>query len=230
VSQRNFFQDISVPVIAIDGGAGTGKGTTRSLLAKALGFHQLDSGCLYRAVAWLSPDLDTKNPCVRDLVGTANGLELSFDGETVCLGGKDVTKELRADSIGKLAAVISKIPEVRNALLRFQCLCRQLPGLVADGRDMGEIFEDPSCFRYFIITDPEERARRRVLFIERMYGIKPDYNRTLFDILERDHADQTREHSPLRMHTNAVLVNNTNLSPEETVSFILDDYRSRSTR
>lgn len=223
-----YIQDRSVPVVAVDGPAGVGKGTARHNLAKALGFHELDSGCLYRAVALESRASHFDIDNVGVLVSIAKELDIRVEGMSVYSGRSEITKFIRSEEIGNLAKVIAQIKQVREALLSFQLSMRKLPGLVADGRDMGYIFENPLCFRYFLFAQPEEVARRRVAQMEKM-GQKVDFSRVLWDIMERDREDQTREVSPLRQHPEAVLVDTTDRTPEETAGFILSDFNLRYT-
>jgi cytidylate kinase len=210
----------NVPVIAIDGGAGTGKGTTRSMVAKALGFHELDSGVLYRAVGLVCKlkGISDKINCGKE----AANLEISIEGERIFINNEDMTSRLRSDECGKLASEMGQIPEVRAGLRQLQLNKRRPPGLVADGRDQGIIFDTP--FRFFLQADPEERARRRVLQFEKM-NIHADHETILAEILRRDDADKNRSIVPLIPHPEATIIDTTHLTPNEVVSIIVEAYR-----
>ncbi len=220
-----------MPVIAIDGFSGVGKGTLRHLLAKALGFRELDSGCLYRAVAWycLNGGVNVSNPdvlsaSIEQLVHIAKHLRLHVSGDVISLDMVDRTLELRSERVSYDARVVGQLPEVRAALLEKQLSMRRAPGLVADGRDMGDIFEGPLCFRIFLHTNPEVKARRRYEQL-RKSAENVTFDEVRYALLERDQADENRQHSPVRMRPDALLVDNTYMTPSETADYILDQYR-----
>jgi len=228
-------QDLSVPVIAIDGGAGVGKGATRRILAKNLGFHSLDSGVLYRALGLIchrkgilsvdSNDSGTSTFSVRsvaEVVSEVKGLDIRVDSDKVMLDGRDETKAIRGDMVGKLARAISPIAEVRKALVGTQLSMRRSPGLIADGRDQGLIFDTP--YRYFLTCDAGVRARRRVKEFENL-GLPGDFKEILKEIRERDLADETREVRPLEPHPRALTIDTSNLTADEVANLIVCDYR-----
>lgn len=216
-------QDRFWPVIAIDGGAGTGKGTTRILVAKELGFNSLDSGALYRLVTLAG--IRQKASHEVDLAKIAVNLDVVFDGEKVFLDDEDVTLEIRLPEIDALVSNVSKMPLVRSGLLQFQDSMRKCPGLVADGRDMCLIYED-TPYKFFLVTDPRERARRRVLqFKERKVTI--DEDTVLREILTRDEADRTRKVNPLVPHKDALIIDNTRIPKEEVARIILEKFRGK---
>lgn len=215
-------QNLSVPVIAIDGGAGTGKGTARSVIAHHLGFHSLDSGVLYRALGLMCHR--TNLTTIPQMVEAALALDIQVDGERVLLCGKDETATVRGDEAGKLASNIGSISEVRQALLDFQLQMRKAPGLVSDGRDQGEVFDTP--FRYFFVCDAEVRARRRVVQFERM-NMPAEYDLILEEIRRRDIADETRIVQPLKPHPTALVIDTSHLTIEQMAETILTDYEKR---
>src|SRR3989338_264609 len=137
-------QDLTIPIITIDGGAGTGKGAVRSIVARELGFHQLDSGALYRSVALISIEKNITK--VSELVSVADNLIFQMKNNKALLRGRDVTTLIRSNQVADRASEISKIKEVRQALLKHELSAHLPPGLVADGRDMGEIFSTPYKF------------------------------------------------------------------------------------
>lgn len=213
-------QDLSVDVITIDGGAGTGKGTARREVALALGFHQLDSGVPYRAVGWLGNRLNLMDN-ERALALLAEDLELRMDGDTIFLADKDLTAQIRSDEAAAFASRVAKMQLVRDALLDLQLCMRKAPGLVADGRDQGLIFNTP--FRFFFITSPEIRAKRRVLEFQGR-GQTADYEGILAGILERDEQDQRRTVNPLAPHPEAVIIDTSYITVAEVANRVIDEY------
>lgn len=217
-------QNTSIPVLAIDGGAGTGKGTARGIVAEKLGFNSLDSGILYRALAlfarkhgllWESPPL---------IAGLVQDMKLTFEGDLVLLNGESQFNQLRSKQAGEDASRIAVHPEVRAALLDYQLAFRKPPGLVADGRDQGTVFDTP--FRYFLKARPEVRAQRRVEQ-ERQLGHEAEFAATLASIRERDRLDETRKEAPLAPHPEAMVIDTSDIPAQEVARQILEDYQSR---
>lgn len=214
-------KDLSVPVIAIDGGAATGKGTVRALVGAALGFHQLDSGAVYRVVGYECVRLGMMDtPMFWDDI--ASTIDISFKGEQVFLRGQDVTEYIRSEEIGKAASKVSQESAVREELMEFQLSMRKHPGLVADGRDQGLIFETP--FRFFLTASPEVKAQRRVSqLIAR--GVVADYSTVLADIITRDEEDTKRKVKPLRPHPEARIIHTDYLSAQAVAEQIIEVFR-----
>lgn len=212
----------NIPVIAIDGGAGTGKGTARTRVAKTLGFHELDSGILYRAVGLVCKIKKITNHT--DCATEAANLKVSVEGERIFINNEDLTSRLRSDECGRLASDVGQILEVRENLRALQFSMLKPPGLVADGRDQGIIFDTP--FRFFLKAEPGERARRRVLQFERM-NIHADFDQILAEILRRDEADRTRSIVPLKPHPEAMIIDTTHMSIDEVSSTIIDAYHKK---
>jgi cytidylate kinase len=210
------------PVIAIDGGAGTGKGSARMLVAMILGLLELDSGLLYRAVGLLSHERGTK--ALWDIIQIALSLNLETRGEVCLLDGVDRTVDLRSEFAGGLASKVAEIPEVRQALYSFQINARRFPGLVADGRDQGTIFED--SYRYFLTADPRVKAERRILQLKQ-FGISFDRDEVYEKILRRDHADTHRAVNPLVAHPDAVIIDTSTITREEVADIIVRDYKQK---
>ena len=214
-------QDLTIPVITIDGGAGTGKGAVRSIVARELGFHQLDSGALYRSVALISIEKNITK--VSELVSVADNLIFQMKNNKALLRGRDVTTLIRSNQVADRASEISKIKEVRQALLKHELSAHLPPGLVADGRDMGEIFSTP--YKFFLVATPEVRARRRVLQFQKL-GHPSNYQDILKEILDRDEVDRTRDHSPFVAHSSAKVIDVNNISAQEVANIILTAYKS----
>lgn len=217
-------QDLTIPVIAIDGYSGTGKGTTRSIVAKKLGFHELDSGVLYRAagVVVYEHGVSTEQPA--DILPLIKNFDVKTEGLKVFIGGEDKTALIRSDDVGsKFSSAIAKHQCIRDFLLEYELSMRKLPGLVADGRDMGNIFETP--YRFFIKTDPRVKAERRVKQFKEEQGRTVSFEKVLEDIIARDTADETRTVSPLKPHPKAMIIDNTNMARMEVVEQILSFYQ-----
>jgi cytidylate kinase len=154
---------MSVPVIAIDGPVGSGKGTIARRVAQALGFHLLDSGALYRLTALSAAEQGVDLADVDAVAQVARELNARFDSnadgsERIWLDGEDVTLEIRKETTGEMASVVAVIPEVREALLERQRAFQQPPGLVADGRDMGSLVFPSASVKIFLTASAEERA------------------------------------------------------------------------
>lgn len=215
-------QDLSIPVITIDGGAATGKGTVRALVGAALGFHQLDSGVAYRVVGYECVRLGMMDtPMFWDDI--ASTIDISFEGEQVFLRGQDVTAHIRSEEIGKAASRVSQELAVREELMEFQLSMRKHPGLVADGRDQGFIFETP--YRFFLTASPEVKAQRRVAQLAER-GVVADYSTVLADIITRDEEDTKRKIRPLRPHPEARIIDTDHLNAQEVAERIIKMFRS----
>lgn len=221
-----------VPVIAVDGPSGTGKGTLCSYLAKKLGWHLLDSGALYRVMAvaadrhGLSPDDESS------LAELARGLDVRFvhggdaDALSVILEGENVDQAIRSEECGRAASVLAALPGVRAALLARQRAFRRPPGLIADGRDMGTVVFPDARLKVFLDASPEERARRRHKQLMEK-GFSVNLAQLSADIAERDARDSQRAVSPLRPADDAIVIDTTDLDIEEVmdnVSTLVNDH------
>ena len=205
-----------VPVLALDGPGGSGKGAVGQILAQRLGWHFLDSGALYRAVGLVAirerVSLDDRPGLAR----LATSMDIHFmprtDGAAaaVLLHGEDIGDQLRTEESGKLASIVAAIPEVRCALLEKQHSFRQLPGLVADGRDMGSTVFPDAILKVYLTASPEVRAERRYKqLIEK--GFDVNLPRLLDEIRERDARDAGRAVSPLKPATDACILDTSQL-------------------
>ncbi|MBL0151541.1 MAG: bifunctional 3-phosphoshikimate 1-carboxyvinyltransferase/cytidylate kinase [Ideonella sp.] len=216
----------AVPVITIDGPTASGKGTLASTVAARLGWHQLDSGLLYRATALAARRLgvaDTDEPGLAALAAT---LDLRFDGEQVWLGGMDVASELRLEQVGAMASRISALPTVREALNALQLSFRRLPGLVADGRDMGTVIFPRAALKVFLTASPAMRAERRHKQLISK-GIPANIADLRADLEARDERDRNRLVAPLKPAQDAQLLDNSGLSIDESVAQVLDWWAER---
>jgi len=214
----------TVPVIAVDGPSGSGKGTVAYAVASSLGFHYLNSGALYRTVALaaLECGADLENELV--LHDITLNLLAKFEGESVVLGGRDVTDVVRSEAVSLAASRIAAFPKVRDALLERQRAFRQPPGLVADGRDMGSVVFPDADLKIFLTASAEERARRRYKQLMDK-GMDANMATLLQDIRERDARDSARAAAHLRQSADAVLLDTTQMSIEEAVEQVLALYK-----
>lgn len=214
----------TVPVIAIDGPSASGKGTVAQRVADSLGFHYLDSGALYRGVAWASMrrGMDLENRL--ETANIALKLNIKFHEDRIIVDDEDVTDALRAEDIGTGASRVAAYPEVRAALLDRQRAFRQAPGLVADGRDMGSVVFPDAALKIYLTASAEERAIRRYKqLIEK--GMSASMSALLQEIRDRDARDSARTVSPLQKCADALELDTTGLSIEAAVAAVLAAYR-----
>ncbi len=215
-----------VPVIAIDGPSGSGKGTIAHRVASALGWHLLDSGALYRLVALAARKAGVPLDDADRLAALASALEVRFDSnqdgsEGIWLDGEDVTNEVRTEESGAGASAVAVIPAVRAALLERQRAFRQPPGLVADGRDMGtHVFAD-APLKIYLTASAEERARRRHKQLKDK-GMDVSLAALSRDIEDRDRRDTERSVAPLRPAEDARILDSSGQSIEAVTRTILD--------
>lgn len=217
----------SIPVIAIDGPSASGKGTVAQAVARALGFHYLDSGALYRLVALdaLGRGVDLADD--RALAGLATGLDVRFDGGDVFLGGRQVTEDIRSEACSVAASRVAAVAGVRAALLDRQRAFRRPPGLVADGRDMGSVVFPDAVLKVFLTASFETRAERRhKQLIDK--GIAASIHTLLLDLAERDARDAARTVAPLKPAPAARILDTTGLTVAEAAGAVLAWYRGAS--
>ncbi len=215
-----------IPVITIDGPTASGKGTLAAEVAARLGWHQLDSGLLYRATALAALRQGVPADDEPGLARVAAGLRLRFDGESVLLDGQDVAADLRQEAVGSMASRISAWPAVRGALLALQLAFRQLPGLVADGRDMGTVIFPAAQLKLFLTASPAMRAERRHKQLISK-GFPASIEDLRADLEARDARDRSRVIAPLKPADDALLLDNSGLTIDESVGRVLSWWAQR---
>ncbi len=209
------------PIITIDGPTASGKGTVAHHVAAALGWGVLDSGALYRltALSVLRQHIDPLD--AQAVAQVARTLNVVFHPDGILLDGQEVAQEIRQEQVGNLASQLAPDPALRAALLARQRAFRILPGLVADGRDMGTVVFQDAALKIFLVADVTARAQRRCKqLIEK--GISANLADLLSDMRERDARDVQRTVAPLIAAPGAYVVDSSNLTVDQTVQVILD--------
>jgi cytidylate kinase len=214
----------STPVICVDGPSGAGKGTLSRELAARLGWHLLDSGALYRVLGFACRHRKIPLSDEAQVVAMARQLDVAFvptvAGVSVFLGGEDVSLPIRTEDGGRDASKVALLPAVREALLHRQRELAVLPGLVADGRDMGTVVFPTSPLKIFLTASAKVRAERRFHQLQGQ-GQSVSLARLLSDIEERDRRDKSRSVSPLVPAEDAVVVDSSELSPDAVLDTVL---------
>ncbi len=214
-----------IPVITLDGPSGTGKGTLCHLLAKHLNWNILDSGAIYRVLAFAVRKKGLNIQDKDQLVSLALSLNLRFEpsdnNETkVILDEENISQEIRSEQCGQDASTIAAIHEVREALLERQRSFAQAPGLVTDGRDMGTVVFPDAILKVFLYADEQERAKRRYLQLKEKQ-INVSLAQVVEDLVKRDTRDTARTHAPLRPADDAIKIDTTSLTIVQVFNNVL---------
>ena len=217
-----------IPVLCIDGPTASGKGTLASEVAHRLGYHYLDSGALYRvtALAALQAGLDLGLQNEAAIASMAQALPVRFSQARVLLGGLDVTDAIRTEQAGMNASKVSALPQVRTALLALQHSFRRMPGLVADGRDMGTVIFPGAPIKVYLTASATQRAERRYKQLISK-GIQTTIDSLRQDLEARDARDSSRPVAPLKPAADSLLLDNSSLSIEESVDQVLRWWEAR---
>jgi cytidylate kinase len=210
-----------IPVIAIDGPSASGKGTIAAAVAKRLGFHYLDSGALYRIVGLVAGERGVNLDDDSEVSLISLNLKIKFVEEEVWVDGRDVSNLIRGEVAGAAASRVASLPGVRAALMTLQRGFRQMPGLVADGRDMGSVVFPDAGLKIYLTATPEERAQRRY---KQLIAKEVDASMTalLQDIRDRDYRDSNRATAPLLKCSDAIEFDTTGIPVELVVAIRLD--------
>lgn len=217
--------DDTIPVITLDGPSGTGKGTLCHLLAKHLHWNMLDSGAIYRVLAYAARKNKIALTEVAQLTDLARSLNLRFkstddNASQTILDDEDISEAIRSEQCGQDASQIAVIPEVRQALLERQRNFAQLPGLVTDGRDMGTVVFPKAVLKVFLYANEEERANRRYLQLKEK-GNNVSLAQVVEELSKRDTRDTARVHAPLKPAEDAVQIDTTRLTIVQVFNTVL---------
>lgn len=217
-----------IPVICIDGPTASGKGTLASRVAQALGYHYLDSGALYRitALAALQAGLQLDTAHENAIADLARTLPVRFEGESVWLGAQDVSDAIRTEEAGMNASKVSVLPHVRTALVALQQSFQRLPGLLADGRDMGTVIFPHAPLKVFLTASAAQRAERRHKQLISK-GISTTLDSLRADLEARDSRDSNRSVAPLKPAQDAFQLDNSQLSIETSVDQVLAWWKAK---
>jgi cytidylate kinase len=221
-------------IVTIDGPAGAGKSTVAMAVANRLGFRYMDTGAMYRAVAWkvMREGVDPLDDAVlRGLVETT-GIELLMQGGErmqVLLDGKDVSSKIRTAKVGQIASKVSSLRSVREKMVGLQQDMGREGRVVAEGRDMGTVVFPQARVKVYLDASPEERAERRYRDL-RARGEKVTLDETLKDVHDRDRRDTGREFAPLRPAHNALRIDSTGLTVDAVVGLIIEEVRRKRSK
>lgn len=227
-------------IVAIDGYSSCGKSTIAKALAKHAGYTYVDTGAMYRAIGLytilkgVEPVFNDRNElteeCKRQIIALLPDIRVGFvqvDGaQHVTLNGEDVEKQIRTLEAGNRASLVSQIKEVRAYLVAQQQAMGDNKGIVMDGRDIGTVVFPNAELKLFLTASPEVRAQRR--FDELVAkGEKPDYAAVLTDVNDRDYRDTHRAESPLRQAEDAIVVDNSHMTPDEQMQVIIQLFENK---
>jgi cytidylate kinase len=213
-------------IITIDGPAGAGKSTAARLLAERLGFEFLDTGAMYRAVAWACVDRGIDLKDVDAVAETAAGISIQFEQDRIICNGQDVTTDIRSAEASHAASIVAAVPAVRLEMVRLQRESAAGHRYVTEGRDQGsEVFPDSEC-KFFLTADPQERAERRLLELQNR-GQSESIEEVLTQIIDRDERDRSREIGPRVKADDAIEVDTSGKTIEHVVDFLEQKSRER---
>jgi cytidylate kinase len=214
-------------VIAIDGPSGVGKGTVARAVAAALGYRHVDTGAMYRAVAWRAQQSGTDLDDEESVLAVARAAVLEVDGSRVVIDGTDVSASIRTPEIDRATTRVARLPRVRAELVaRQRALAEQGP-LVMEGRDIGTVVFPAAAVKIYLDASPEERARRRAHDPAHTAARTQDLAHIAEAMQRRDENDRTRQASPLSIAADAAVVDTTAVPAAEVVARVLALVRAR---
>lgn len=207
-------------IIAIDGPSGAGKSTVARLLSKELGFEYIDTGAMYRALAYKAykDNIDINEIEIEEMLKTTT---VNYYDNQIFLDGENVEKLIREEAISKAASKISALKIVREKMVELQRKIAADKNVILDGRDIGTTVFPNADFKFFITASAKERAKRRFNQLKES-NIEADYESVLSDIIKRDENDSTRQVSPLKMAKDAILIDTTDMDIQETTKAITE--------
>lgn len=218
-------------IIAVDGPSGAGKSTLSKALSNRLGYLEIDTGAMYRAMAWLAREagLDLADAAAVQAFCTTAEVELCQDnGSTrVLANGRDVTNDIRTPEISMLTSQISSLAPVREAMVSLQRRMGVKGGVVLDGRDIGTVVFPDAELKFFLSASAEERGRRRYLELQAK-GNGVSLEETIQSVMQRDRQDSERELAPLRQAEDAIAIDSTAMSIEEVITLMEREFRKRT--
>ncbi len=213
-------------IITIDGPAGAGKSTVARMLADRLGFEFLDTGAMYRAVAWACVDRRIDLNDADAVSETVAEISIQFESERIVCNGRDVTTEIRSAEASHAASIVAAVPAVRLEMVRLQRESAAGHDYVTEGRDQGsEVFPDSEC-KFFLTADPKERAARRLLELQSR-GQSGSMEEVLAQIIDRDERDRSRDIGPLIKADDAIEVDTSRKAIEQVVEYLEQTSRER---
>ena len=221
-------------IIAIDGPAGSGKSTVAKIVAEKLNFRYIDTGSMYRSVAWKSLQKKTileNEEAVADIASKTN-IELvpSKDGQLVFVDGADITNQLKVELISRGAAIVAAQPIIRKIMTAKQRILGKQGKVVMDGRDIGTVVFPKADKKFFLDADPDERGRRRFMELKKnKQEATTDLATIIKQVMQRDHEDRNRKIAPLKQAKDAILIDTTHLSIEQVVEKIMNIINSDPT-
>lgn len=213
-------------IVAIDGPSGSGKSTIAKIIAEKLDIGYLDTGAIYRAVAYILDKWDIKPQEGPELENALNKISVNITGSFVTVNGEDVSDNIRNPRISALASTFSAIPQVRSRLLNLQREQAESCSIVAEGRDMGTVVFPYATVKIFLTADTEVRAERRWKELKEK-GITEDLAEIVEKIRSRDNNDRNRSIAPLKKADDAIILDTSNISITEAVSLVLDIIKER---
>lgn len=220
-------------VIAVDGPSGAGKSTISRALSKRLGYLEIDTGAMYRAMTWLAQesglDCEDQQAVQKFSEGAVVELKLQNGSTRVLANGQDITDKIRTPEISMLTSKISALAPVRKAMMALQQRMGAQGGVVLDGRDIGTVVFPDAELKFFLSASAEERGRRRFLELQSK-GIQTTLASTIQEVILRDRQDSERELAPLRQAEDAIPIDSTGLTIDEVIALMEQMYRERTNK